>query len=104
MSDVEVGARLLDYAGRFSTVIGPFVQTAVTEMEAASALMGSDPVYQGRAGDELAQFFASYLAHAQKIGYFMTVASKFLGNAFQEFGFTDAQLAKIIESAQGAAS
>jgi hypothetical protein len=102
MSDIEVGVKLLEYAGRFSTVIGPFLQTAVTESQAAAALLGSDPVYRGRAGDELAQFFSSYVAHAQKIAYFVTVASKFLGNAFQEFDFTDSQLAAIVESAQGA--
>ncbi|MDR1265426.1 MAG: hypothetical protein LBK42_07645 [Propionibacteriaceae bacterium] len=93
---VQVGAALLNYGDRI-TLIRQQLATAVGEAEAASRLFdGGDPVYKGRAWGELSMFFSSYVAHIQKLDYFQGAAAAFLGRVFEEFGFTDDQLARVL--------
>jgi hypothetical protein len=85
----------LDYGDRI-TVIRRQLATALVEAEAAARLFGGDQAYKGRAWGELSMFFSSYVAHVQKLDYFQGAAAAFLGRAFEEFGFTDDELALVL--------
>jgi hypothetical protein len=101
VSDVEVGIQLVEYSNWINSMVIPSLSTAVDEAQAACDLLSGaagDPIYQGRAADQLSMFYTNMLAHAQKLVYFHTVAAKFLANAYEAFDFTDQQLAVIVET------
>jgi len=96
MSDLQVGVQLLRFAERLSGIVGQLSAASESARAAAGRLAGGEGCYDGRARAEVEMFVDSYAAHIDKLVVLHTAGQRFLGKAFQEFEFADAELAGIV--------
>ena len=93
-NDLNVGAVVLEYASRIGAIMSQ-VADASTASEAAAAAVNGENSYIGEAAPEMKEFFSNYNANVNKLAYFLSVSTGFLKRAFDEFGFTEAELAQM---------
>jgi hypothetical protein len=60
------------------------------------ALAGDEGFYDGEARPEMKQFYDGYAADIDKLSYFESVAGHYLTLVFDDFTFTDQDLAAIV--------
>jgi len=92
-TDFEVRAdALMEYSRRI-TAIQDELQGTIDALSKINQMINDEGIYEGAAEKELSIFYSMYMANAQKLSYYYSMATRYIGNVITTAAETDEEMA-----------